>query len=160
MTDQKTLEFSNMFWAYRAVVKQTGGGGGIAALSITANERFVLLYGITGRDDYAAGRSVNAQILDSGDEVIANAIIAEAGLDNVRVPIPSTDPTPESTANQFQNRIVMGSTDVIKISMATLATNEELTVVVRGLIGSKPPTVTTTGSTGTVTLTEDYNKVI
>lgn len=160
MTDQKVLEFSNMMWAYRTTVKQTDVGGGTVALLVEANERTVILYGVTGPNDYAANRTVDVRLEDGTD--LLNILMSNAAVDNVRFYFPTGDHSTVTNDDgiEFHKRIVLGSGDQIRARAITLAQNEELTITIRGLIGTKIPTITTAGSAGTVTLTEVYNKVI
>lgn len=159
MTDQIVLEFSNMLWAYKAVAKQTNVAGGALAMNFTVQERFVLLYGQVGPDDYSASKNVNVNLYDATGGVIVIPMQNVEGLDDQRMAFPSRETDPVIKPMEFGNRMVIGSGEVIKISTATLVQNEELTVTMRGLIGSVPPVVSL-GVIGTPTITVEYNKVI
>ena len=149
-------------WAYRAVFTQTDVGGGSILAKITANERMVILYGLIGQDDYAANRTLAASILDSAGNIIGNPC-ENTEMDNSRLAIPGSGEGAAFTvenANEFDKRIVMGAGETLAIQMTNVVQNETMTVAIRALIRSWPPTVTTTGSGGTVTTTVTYDKVI
>ena len=151
--------FGHLLWAYRAVFKQTNAGGGTIVTNFTMNERTVLLYGGIGPNDYAANRSITGAIKDSGDNRIV-PIIKTQSIDNVELPIPTIVASPAGTPPDFEKLVIIGTGENLQIFAASLAQNEELTINLRMLIRSWPPTVATTGSTGTVTTTTTYDRVI
>ena len=156
-----TDEFDNLLWAYRAVFTQTNAGGGNVIAGFTATERTVLLYGMLGQDNYAANRSISVFIYGPSGNKIA-IIMFNAAIDNQFFSFP-VDDISVAAANdgpQFEKRIVLGKGDRIAVEATSLIQNETVTVTLRALIRDWPPTVATTGSTGTVTTTETYNKVI
>ena len=154
-------DFDYLMWAYRAVFKQTDGGGGSIVVNFVANERTVFLYGNIGKNDYAANRSIDAFIFDENDDK-AGIVLASTSVDNVDTPIfvsASVAITAQTTISS-QDRLVLGKGDKLVIRAAALVQNEELTLALRALFKSWPPTITTTGSGGTVTTTLSYDKVI
>lgn len=154
-------EFDYSLWAGRFIVTQVAGGGGTVRLQFIANERMVVLFGTIGQDDYAANRTITVWLGD-GTNIIGK-VMEPLALDNVRIPFPVTGEGAAITANaanEFGRVVVLGKGDVMYVTAADLANTETLTVVIRALIREWPPTVNTTGSSGTVTLTTTYNKVI
>lgn len=153
----------HMLWAYQGVVKQTAAGGGTVRLVFVANERTVILYGCVGPDDYNAARAVSGRLLDAdGDQI--GYVLSSNSIDNVVIPMLG-DYRNGDTPNTYDelrpsNLLIMGAGDVLRFQATSLIQNEELTLTIRALCDSKPPTVATTGSAGTVTLTENYNKVM
>ena len=154
-------DFDYLLWAYRAVFTQTNAGGGTAVVNIIANERMVILYGVLGPDDYAADRILSGTIRDSGDKVVG-VIFLPTAIDNESVPFPMDQSGAIVTlqGNQFFNKVVIGKGENLQLKASGLVQNETFTVAVRALIRSWPPTVSTTGSGGTVTTTTTYDKVI
>ena len=154
-------DFDYLLWAYKATFKQTDVGGGSIAVQITANERIVILFGRIGPNDYAAGRNVKVRISDEDDDVIAT-IMSVASVDNNTYHFPVADHSVVASSDgpQLEKRVVLGKGDYLDFAATSLAQNEELTVIIRALMRDWPPTVTTTGSGGTVTTTVAYDKVI
>lgn len=152
--------FDRMLWAYHTVLKQTGAGGGHVTLNITARERMLILYGMIGPDDYAAARAVSVLLYDGiGGKLIARVNIND-DIDDMHLPFPSTNADPVEKVNEFSNRILIGKGESLKLTASSLIQNEEMTVTLKALITSTKPSMTTTGSTGTVTNTVVYDKVI
>lgn len=153
--------FDKMLWAYRAQFTQTDVGGGIVNVRITANERTVILYGTVGSDQYAADRTLEIFVQDPNGSRIAQ-LLFPSPMDNERIPLIRDEAAAITDADpvQLDKILVLGKTDRLIINMATLVQNEIVTVAIRALIRSWPPTVVTTGSTGTVTTTTTYDKVI
>lgn len=154
-------DFSHMLWAYRAVFKQTAGGGGSIHVLITANERTVILYGTFGPNDYAANRTVTVRIADDDDNEIGR-IFSNVAVDNAPFSFPVDDHSVVAAADgpQLEKRVVLGKGDYLQFIASGLVLNEELTVAIRALIMRTKPTIATTGSGGTVTITTTYDKVI
>ena len=153
--------FDKMMWAYRAIFKQTDVGGGTIVVNDISFERTVILYGLLGPNDYAANRTVVVYISDGTDRI--GRLLEGIALDNARMPFPSTGEGAAVTAdssNEFDKTVVLGRGDRLFIQATSLVQNEELTVAMRALITKDGPSVTTTGSAGTVTTTTTYNKVI
>lgn len=154
--------FDKMFWAYRAVFKQTDVGGGAIVVNIIAQERMVILYGLIGPNDYAAVRAIACQVRDTSGNLIGNALKA-INMDNARVVFPATGEGAAvvvENVSEFNKHIVLGKGEYLYLFTDALVQNEELTIAVRALIQTSLPSVTTTGSAGTVTITTTYNKVI
>lgn len=154
-------EFDNLLWAYRAVFKQTDAGGGTVLIRIKANERTVILFGQIGPNDYAAGRTVNVAFNDGTNNI--GILHKTFTLDNQTLPFPKTGEGIAVTANsptEFGRYVIMAKDDEVRILTSALVQNEEVTVAIRALIRSWPPTISTTGSGGTVTTTVDYDKVV
>lgn len=152
--------FDKMLWAYRAVVTQANVAGGSLRLNIAPQERTLFLFGAIGKDDYAADRNVEMYISD-GTNTIGRGMYLTAA-DNEHFPI-FTDAEAAVVANkglQLEKQLLLGKGDILSIQAASLVQNETLTVALRALINAIKPTVTTTGSGGTPTIVETYNKVI
>lgn len=154
-------DFRGMLWSYRAVFKQTAGGGGNIVVNITANQRMVLLYAGIGQNAYAAGRTIVARVRDDSGVDMA-IIFSSAAVDGALHNFPDSDHSIAAASDgpYFEKRIVLGKGDFIFIQATGLVLNEELTLHMRALITSVLPTITTTGSTGTVTTTTTHSKVI
>lgn len=154
--------WGRMLWAYRAVFTQANVGGGGIAVNVTANERMELIYGLVGQDDYAADRTVTGYIKDSAGNIIGQTLKGIA-LDNERVAIPASGEgiaLSASTPNEFEKHIILGKGEVLAFTAVTLVQNETFTLALRALITTVKPTITTTGSGGTVTVVTTYDKVI
>lgn len=151
-----------MTWAYRAVFKQTAGGGGAVLVTVTAVEQMTVLYARVGPNDYAATRTLSSFIKDSAGNQVGVPVSSQSR-DNQSTAIPAVGTGSGVTANwanEFNSRIELAQSDSITFQSATLVTNEEMTIVIRALIKTTKPTVETTGSGGTVTTTTTYDKVI
>ena len=153
--------FDNMIWAYRAVFKQTDVGGGSILANFTMNERTVILYGIIGLNDYAADRVIDVSVKDSAGNFITR-VMYPSPIDNELVPLihSSSAVVIINTTGEFHIKLLIGKGEVLTVRVLALAQNEELTVNLRALVSSVFPSISTTGSDGTVTITETYNKVI
>lgn len=153
-------DFDNLMWAYRAVFTQAGAGGGTVIVLITANERTVILYGTIGPDDYAAGRALSGRVTD-GTNIIGHVSFPDS-VDNERILVLTSAAAAHvpNAGLELEKRLVLGKGDVLRIAIASLVQNETLTIALRALFRSWPPTVTTTGSGGTVTVATTYSKVI
>ena len=156
-----TDEFDRLIWAYRAVFTQTNAGGGNVIVTIACNERTLFLYGTIGTDNYAVDRDVTVWIEDSAGNRIGNLMFTTP-TDNVRLPIifDSVAAVADNATMKLHQRLLQGTDERIKIQASALAQNETLTLAIRALISDWPPTITTTGSGGTVTTTVTYDKVI
>ena len=156
-----TDDFDSLLWAYRAVFTQANAGGGSVRVNVTANERVLLLYGRTGPDDYAANKVLTVKLFDSDDNEIA-MLFSNGVVDNMAFPFPITDISVvvDKDGPQLEKRLLMGKGDYLRFDVGGLVQNETLTVAMRMLIRSWPPTITTTGSGGTVTTATTYDKVI
>lgn len=155
-------DFDYLLWAYRAVFTQTNAGGGNVRINISANERMVLLYGVIGPDNYDAARAVQVSMNDSAGNNIA-FLTESISIDNAKLVFPLSGEgaaISANSANEFNKTIVIGKSDVVRVSAVGLIQNETVTVQIRALFRNWPPTVTTTGSGGTVTTTTTYDKVI
>ena len=150
----------NQMWAYHAVFKQTNAGGGAVTIKIIANERTAFLFGMFGADDYAADRTITGFIHD-GTNVIAR-IFFPSPVDNEQVPMWGLGAAAivHGQAQDFSQPIVLGKGDMLQYTVATLVQNEEITMALRALVKSWPPSISTTGSAGTVTITQTYNEMI
>ena len=156
-----TQVFDRLLWSYRAVFKQTDGGGGTILVIMTFKERTVLLYGGIGPNDYAANRTVKGQILDSDDNVLGT-ILSNAAVDNKGFPFPVSDHSVVAASDgcEFEKQVVLGMGDQLVFTATGIVLNEELTVALRAMVSSARPFVETTGSGGTVTTTVTYDEVI
>ncbi len=154
-------DFDYLLWVYRAVFKQTDAGGGAIKVTLTMNERTVILFGRIGQDDYAAGRVVLGLVHDTEGNEIAR-ILSNSTVDNQIFHFPVNDHSAVTTADgpQLEKRLILGTGQKIILNAASLVQNEELTVAVQALIRNWPPTIVTTGSAGVVTTTLTYDKVI
>ena len=144
-------------WAYRAVFTQTTSTG-TPTVKITAQEDFTLLYGMIGRDNYAANRSTGISVLDAGDKEIAK-LSAFVDMDNTQLAFP-TYTIVVGRGNELQMVIRMGKGDYISIAATALIATETLTIQLRGLIKTTKPVVTATTTAGTIPVSVTYDKVI
>ena len=152
--------FDKMLWVYRAVFTQTAGAANVK-VTFTFSERAVILYGIVGKDDYAAGRSISAKLLHGG--AVVATVLESIAPDNERVPFPASGEgaaIDTDGANEFEKVVVVGKDDSLVIEASALATSETLTIQIRVLVGTRKPVVITTGSGGTVTIAVTYDKII
>ena len=154
-------EFDKLLWVYRAVFKQANAGGGTIQVNIIARERTVLLSGTIGNNDYAANRTESVALRDEDDNQIL-ALMSNGAVDNTQFPFPVSDHSAVASGDghELQKRVVMGKGEYIIARAFTLDQNEEFTLSVRALVESSKPSVTTTGSAGTVTSVLTYDKVI
>lgn len=154
-------DFDYLLWTYRAVFTQTDVGGGNIVANFVANERMVILYGTIGKDDYAADRDLESFVLSASGNIIARTLFLSP-IDNVTLPLmfTSSAAVADDTTQELNKRLVLGKGEALRVRAQTPVQNETMTIAINALIRSWPPTVTTTGSGGTVTTTETYNKVI
>lgn len=152
----------HMMWAYRAVFKQTDVGGGHIIVTITANERMEVLYCLAGPNDYAANRTLTSDIRDSAGNQVGK-MTPSLALDNATMASPAFGSGAAITighSNEFNQKFTLGQDDSLRFAALSLVQNEELTIAIRALIDSVKPTIATTGSGGTVTITTTYDRVI
>ena len=151
---------SPMLWNYRAVFTQDNVAGGHIRVRIVADSRTEILFGTIGEDNYAADRTIEVNVLNSGYDVIANALFP-VPTDDHFLPFPHDSQTAvaDGAPNQFNNTIKLADGDVLNIIALSLVQAETLTIAVRALIGLKKPSISTASSTGTVTAVTDFDKV-
>lgn len=154
--------FDKMLWVYRAIFTQTNVGGGIIKILITARERTVFLSGMFGPNDWAADRTIWGQLIDENGTRIAD-LLFPSPLDNEEVPAWSANAVATLIQKQtmdFNQLIVLGKGEYMLFEISTPIQNEAITMSIRALVDTSKPSITTTGSGGTVTTTVTYDKVI
>lgn len=158
--DYEALEWSGQYWTYQGVWKQTDAAGGTTKAVFQGSSRWILLWGQVGQNNYGAARTIDIRILDQNDDVIAKLITTDT-VDNETLPFPTNNATPATQILDLSaiRPLIFGVNDVLQIQLASLAQNEEITVTLRGLCSNYAPAPTSTGSAGTVTITEVYNQV-
>lgn len=175
MSELRCVTKFGVLYAHSFVAKQTDvdGGNVRVILTIPAGSHAEIMSIVIGANDYAAGRDIKAWIWDENSALVKTLMVA-AGIDNVKVEGPSlsvmSDDLATGSAASFGTCGLgnpnhrLGGGDVLVFQASALAQNEELTVVLRlWVIGRADQiTVATTGSTGTVTLTNTspFPKVI
>lgn len=156
-------DLRRLMWVYRAVFTQTNAGGGNIRANVTARERTLLLYGRTGPDDYAANKIVTVKLFDVNDDEIA-MLMSNGTVDNQAFPFPISDISvvADKDGPQLEKRLLMAVGDYLRFDVGGLNQNNTFTIAIRALLGDNgaPPTITTTGSTGTVTTGETDNRVV
>ena len=136
--------------AYRAVLTQTGAGGGNNVFTITplAGNRMKLLWLKAGADDYAAARTVQAYIYDEDDG--QQYILGSNALDNAVWLFPSSITENLSTRALQSLDFIIAGDDYLRVHANSLVQNETFTLTFRIMFTNAPPVVQTSDSTGTV----------
>lgn len=147
-----------MTWAYRAVFTQTNAGGGNVNARFIFSEKAIIKYITIGPDNYGADRSIQVRLTDGS--TFTGILMPVTTTDNETLTAP-VNTSVEDAGQQLEKEILIaGSLYEIQVFGASLALNETMTVVISGLIKTTKPIVSITGSSGTVTITTTYNKVV
>lgn len=152
-----TDKMKRLLWVYRCVFTQTNAGGGTVFARFIANETMEILYVTIGKDDYAANRDVTGRLTD-GTNVIG-IVMPTTAADDQMLTIPVAASTADA-GQQSEKSIILAQGDELQILTGSLVQTETLTIAIRALVSSVKPTVSVTGSGGTVTQTVTYNTVI
>jgi len=151
-------------WQYHAVFTQTNAGGGnvIANFTIPAGSRLELLSVVIGTDDYAAGRTVKMYIKDVSDRhIVMPLTYAGVSIDNVFLFWPHLgEAVAADKVTTLRQKYLLGPDEYLYFLATALVQNETFSIGIRGLITGVKPTITTTGSTGTVSTTTTHNRVV
>lgn len=152
--------FKFPMWQYRTTLTQTDALGGDVVLDIkpnTGNKLYLIFLSYAPAVAWAAARTVDIHLIDGSGNVIAvldsNSITS--GLRHFPYRFGS-DSAILLTPMKFE----IAHTDQLRIKAAALAQNEAIIVNVRGIIMGKAPDLSTASSTGTVTKSDDYNRVV
>lgn len=150
-------------WQYRAIFTQTDVAGGHIVVDIGGNTGMDMLFvgGVSDADSYAASRNTEVAIMDSNYYII-KYLRAPVSLNNARLPLIFLDPaTPASKMPNIGTALVSGG-DIIRIRADSLAQNETLSIQLRAYLphNMELPDVSTSKSTGTVTTSVAYNRVV
>lgn len=153
----ENIAFPGATFAYRAVFTQSNAAGGAIDIRFKPGmgAEFLILSIIAGPDNYAAGRSITARILDEDGNRVRDLAEVAGGVDNILVPmIRQEAAAPASSEPQIfasdWDRLVSGD-DEIQIKVSTPVQNETFTVAFRlRLLGGQMPSVDSSNSAGTV----------
>ena len=134
--------------------------GGTANINIeTSSGTRLLVYSISVKmSNTASGRTVYVRLYNSSNEELNR--LAFVGLDNKSVFVPNVgiDGTTNNNLSNMQ-LIPVCNGDKINISAFTMAAGETYEIFVRGYIKGKIPSMTSTGSTGTVTISNTIQQI-
>jgi len=148
-------------WAYLAVFKEDGAGGGTVNIDISpgAGNEMILMFMHLGPDDYAANRTITVRIEDSANNRLMD--IYSAAIDNAHVNLPLVNSDSTSMAwNKTGFPLIISGTDTLTINGASLAQNEEITVAIRARLRGPIPSITATSSGTIGTTVTTYSKVM
>lgn len=142
-------------------ITQTDAGGGTLEINIEANNgtRLIIDSVMVAVPNTSSGRSVYVRGYDSADNEMQR--FSFVGLDNQKVFIPSTG-REANNANNITNKqfINLVNGDYLNVNGFTFAQNEYFDLIVRGYVRGRLPTVSTTASTGTISLTTNYARIV
>lgn len=142
-------------------ITQTNSSGGTCEINIeaTRGSRIMIDSAMVVLPNTASGRTIYIRVYDSDDNEIQR--FAYVGLDNQRVFIPSQGLNANGANNATNKQFfTLVNGDYLNVHGFTFAQNEYFDLRVRGYVRGRMPNVTTTGSTGDVTLTTNYSRVV
>lgn len=139
---------------YMGYAKLTHGSGGTGVINFeTPNDTRMLITSVAiHTQNYSSGRTFYVRLVDeSANELNRYAFV---GLDNQRTFLPSLGDDAKSSNNiSSQQTYLLVGGDKLKIEGFTFAAGEYFEVYVRAYIRGRSPSITTTGSTNSPTLT-------
>ena len=163
MTNQIETWPAGSTWAYRAVFKESGAGGGTITVDVTpgAGNEMLIMSIHMGADNYGANRTVTVRLEDSANNRIQD-IFSSGTIDNTHTNLPliGSDSTLGDWSKLGGQGFIVSGTDSLTFIAASLAQNEELTIAIRARLKGKMPAITA-ASTGTIgTTVTTYSKVL
>lgn len=161
------LEGSN--WYFRERATQPVGAPATMGMEITlvAGQELLITHLRVGPNNYGGGRTIRAELFDEDANQIMSFMVVQAdnqvGDMGARVYDNDASATASSTGliGYGHPWLVLTHPDTIRITGASLLNTEVLTATIRGKflsVGDALPTISAIGAS--VTLTEDYNKLV
>jgi len=152
-----------VMWLYKATYTQTDPAGGSISIRLKNQEglgtRSILWMLGIGPDVYAANRLVEVRYRDGANNVIGKML--SESLSNARRILPSGESTSinDVLSHRYFPLLIPGD-DYVEMIAVGLAQNETFTISFRALILDAKPVLDTSDSTGTVTESVEYSKVV
>lgn len=153
-----------LYYQYRGYVTQIATPVATIGIQMAmSNNGYMEVHDLcVGRDNYAAGRAIAATRNDAAGNTLPP--LGGASIDNQLLNLLGLRTLAENTTALTAEAVgishiplVLGGGDQVKVTGASLADTETLTVTVRGFILGEKPTMTVIGAG--ITLTTSYDRV-